>query len=443
MQEEPLFKNLSELNLALRVAHIVEDAVNETIGIPASTLVLAEIEKGRSKKVYSGVDLSKIYQVLGRSKSMGALKGVGLAALLYALYAGGKRAGHKIREWLGRDPEKRGNLPDPYEHLDEPYKYKENNKPDRSRQVSPGYYEPTQSTEKWYQDMEQNKKESRGRKTGIPADFGAAKGFSVGSRPLNQPNQFEETLKMRRKESKKQSDFQRTAQAAGSFSAESIDPIIGGDNLNSDIAGWVNPVRWEQFLSQGAGQYAAAPSPDSAFFDPSGKLSGNKPMEFRPTAYGKDFATYDPIEIKKRRLEQFNTLEPERQAAKSIWRMRQINLLEQHGMIDAETAAKNRELIALAQQTLNPLLGDTVDQLIQENMGGEMFRIPNQEYTQTPLPSQSIDWNKRTNPIDNPLYKGIMDKALNAMNEYEESPLYQDINQMSRTLSPVANTKKK
>lgn len=434
--ENSMFNTATEFNLAMKIANIVDDAVKTKTGISASDLILSDMFYGRRKKIITAGIINTVkaeVQRLLASKAVNAAsipaKIAAMVAAIYGSYALGERMGDKVRQWLHIDTHGE-NMPDPYENISDRRKFDEN-RADRSREVSPGWYEP-EAKDSY---LDRIKMFNAGESSGIPANFGIAPGFSVETSPKK--NNLAESIKQLQESNYLSASINNnkreiTAQS-GNFTSESIDPIQGV-NLNSDVANWVQPTGFEQFLAESAGpwrpggvsSWAASPTPSSAFYDPSGSLGSNKPMEFRPPGAGQDFAVVDPIAYNKGILEAFNQIEPQREAAKSIWRMRQINLLEQNGVISPQEAAKNKQMIIMALQT-NPELGAQVDQIIQNNISGQAFAIPGESNLSSSIPEEQINWEYTgENPLNNPMHRALMDKAMTAVDEYQKSPLYQN-----------------
>lgn len=462
MQKELIpLKSATELDLLIKVSKIVDDAVLEKTGSSASELLVLELlEDDEEKKTVTAAATNpagltaetlefitkEVAKRLGPNTANRLTRSIGFLNLVkkigpYALIGIlGHRGYHKIKELLGLDPYKRGNLPAPYEHIEEPYKFDEVSDPTKSRTVSPGFYEPEQTGEDWYKQLEQGKYLENLSQTGVPAGFGTAPGLVIDSK---NNDEFSSILDQLRRGNFPQNvasnndKRQITAQGAGSFTTETIQPIEGLSP--SKFSSFISPTSWEQFLSQGAGQWAAAPSPDVAFYDPSGTLGRTKPIEIKPPGYGKDFATIDPLAYRKEMLKQFNLLEPQREAAKSVFYFNQINLLEGRGVISPEEANKLRFAIKQLTESKDPNLASQIEFLINNAVKGEAYRLPGQTGVAQTIPGEGIDWETRKDPLENEFHKRMLERATGAMEEYKGTPLYQDIAQRSPLLSKEEN----
>lgn len=459
MQEKPIIlKNATELDLLIKVSKILDDAVLEKSGVTASDLAVYELLPDEENKTVTAAAnpagltaetlefiTKEVAKRLGPSAGgrLGLLKRspkflnlvakIGPYALIGIIL---KRGFNKIEEWLGLDPDKRGNLPAPYEHIKDRYKFDEVSDPSKSREVHPGFYEPEQTGEDWYKQLEQGKYLENLSQTGVPTGFGTAPGLVIDSKNNDEFSSILEQLKKGNLPQYITSDTNKrevTAQGAGSFTTETIQPIEGLSS--SKFSNFISPTSWEQFLSQGAGQWAAAPSPDVAFYDPSGTLGRSKPIEIKPPGYGKDFATIDPLAYRKEMLKQFNVLEPQREAAKSVFYFNQINLLEGRGVISPEEANKLRFAIRQLTKTQDPQLASQIEFLINNAVKGEAYRLPGQKETAQTIPGEGIDWETRRDPLESEFHKRMLEKATGAMEEYKGNPLYQNIVQKSPLLS--------
>ena len=443
MEKQPIFKSATELNLAIKMAKIADDAVSFKTGTSSSDLILNEILDGRKKKTITAGRIDDIIQMAqglihqGKSGSFVFLKIIGIAAMLYGSLAAGKRIANLVRNQLGLDPYNKGNLPDPYENIEEPYKWKEELKPNKTREVYPGYYEPTSHEDQWRQDVEKRKFWDAGQKSGVPAQFGTSPGFYVDKYAPN--NQFSNALDKLKEENYKQASEQedgeiKTAQSAGSFTTKNTEPM--SDNYTSSFKNFISPSNWEQFLSQGAGEWAAAPSPEASFFDTSGALGRNRPMEWKPIGYGQESvqsSMEDMFDYKKSRFDALRGVDPSRRAARSIYLMRLVDVKEQQNVLDPNQAAILRNQIVQLQQEGSPETFEQVSNMIEQGIGGGAFSIPNMQDPTTRQTSFDLEALKK-DPLNNPMHQNLMDHISGSMSEYREEPLYQ------RTIQPSSST---
>jgi len=460
MDEQLMFKTASEYNLAIKMFQIIDDAVKEKTGSTVSDALLSEAIYGRKKKVVFaqnfahniGQTISGIKKVVKFLLKSGKPVVIipAMVAAIYGAYAGTSRIVNYVRELLGLDPNGKGNTPDPYENIEEPYKF-EDNKANRSREVRPGWYEPESSGQQWFQDTEKNKFWNAGEALGIPSQFGIEPGFMVSG--PSKPSKFNDTIQELKTNNQLAMASNKeklivTAQGVGNFTSESIAPIQNM-KLNPDVAGWIQPQGFEQFMSQsvgpwrpeGVGEWAASPSQQSAFYDPSGKLGRDKPVEWKPIGYGDNFLTPEEsfagkIPYMKEKYEAHRSLAPKQIAEGAVWQFRNIDLRQKEGKLTPEHAALMREMVTKSIQMNDPILAAQVEQAIQNADMSGAVSIPNTTSVDRMSPNLVSNEYMMQDPFQrHPEYQKNMENYMNAIGEYQESPLYQGAVQQSPELS--------
>lgn len=436
------FKTTTDLNLAIKIASISIDAIKTYYEIDEKEIKSSNF-KGRV--ITSNNTVWNLLSGFLGDKTSNFLKGslsIGKAlALLSILYSGGKRMATFVTDLINKDPQKIQSLPDPYEYIkrgeDVEYpgnKFKNKHKPDKSRVVGKDFYSDLNRDENWYSDLENKKVKENLNQSGVPAQFGISPGFSVDNRRIKDEAFYDSMRKYNCSERLLKS----FAQSAGSFKSETIDKIQG-PQLSPNSANWINVNSWEQFLSQDPeGKWAATPSPDSSFYDPSRTLGRNEAMRWDPAGYGQDFYSEkigDRLNVAKERLEQFNEPEAERQSAKIIFLNRQVNLREKTGNITPNQAAQLRHMLVLLQKQNNPEVASKIENLVRSAISGGFYTMPGQiDYSG--IPEEQIDWETIENPMDsNEEYQKVLDRSLGLVDKYKENDRYQNILEDSEYLS--------
>ena len=444
MEDKPLFETATEMDLVIKLSNIFDDAILIKTGKTSIEHILKEgNEKGREVVAANIIPPSLLRQIADRGLTRGlalgkwGLYGIGALSAYYIL----RRAINALKD-RGK-AKKESNLPEILKGLDRKgtYKFREQNQPSKYKQVSPGFYDPVATQENWYQQAEGQKFWDARQKHGVPAGFGIDPGFYL-HKPV-EPSAFQNLTEQIRTS---ESDDERVVTAQG-FKDETIDPIKGQEGLNPNIAGWVNLNNWEQFLSQGAldtgkpwgAQWAAAPTPESAFFDPSGAMGRTKAMEWKPVGYGQEFYKGTPDEadlaqFRKERLEAFTGPETYRQAVKAIYLTRLLDLREQEGLMTPDQAAQAREMISVVVQGHYPEKTDEVLNLIEQGLGEGIHEWAGTEGVDR-LDQEQADWESIVNPLEeSEKYQGRLEKAQELMRDYEEGPRHRRLTDSSLVL---------
>lgn len=426
------FKTATELNLAIKIASISIDAVNTYYEKQEKNI---KTSKFNGRVVTAANVWSLLSKLIGNHSTNFIQKTWGLGkalTILAIIYAGGRRMASIIKDLLNKDPYKIESLPDPYEYIKREgveypgNKFKYKHKPDRSRMVDQDFYSDLNRDEPWYDEVQQQKIQQNLGKSGFPIDLGISPGFSAGDSRITDES-FYNSMK---KYNFSKNLMKVVAQSGGSFVSETINKIEG-PQLAPNSANWINVDNWEQFLAQDPeGKWAAAPSMNASFYDPSRTLGRDKAMRWDPLGYGKDFYQEkigDRLNVSQQRLEAFNEPEAQRQAAKIIFLNRQINLREKAGRITPNEAAKLREMLIMLQQQNNPEIAKEIEHLIRSAISGGFYTMPEQ-IDDIGMPSYQIDWETIQDPMDiNPEYQRMIDKSLQLMDKYRKKERYQNI----------------
>ena len=430
------FKSVSELNLAIKMAAIAMDAVQ-------ANEKEVKTSKFKGRVVTSSSVWSTLRGLIGNEAAGIVQKTLGYGgalAIIGIIYAGGRRIGSLIKDIINKDPKQLEFLPDPYEYIKREgveypgYKFKWKHKPDKSRQVAQDFYSELNRYKPWYEKAQEQKTQQILDQSGIPANYGIAPGFGVGDSRIKDTS-FYDSMKKYNCSERLMKVF---AQSRGIFKSETIDKLQG-PKLAPNSQNWIDVNNWEQFLAQDPqGQWAAMPSADASFYDPSRTLGRDKPMRWDPAGYGKDFYQEkigDRLEVAKERLEAFNEPEAQRQAAKIIFLNRQINLREEKGNITPNQAAQLRKMLVLLQEQNNPEVAEEIENLVRSAIAGGFYTMPGQS-DYTGMPEEQINWDNRVDPIEsNPEYRKVLDRSMGLFDQYRENERYQNILGDSEVLS--------
>lgn len=427
------FKTATELNLAIKLASISIDAAQ-------SYYEKQELKNIKTSK-FNGrvVTASNIWSILGGligPQASGFIKntfGITKALTLLAIiYSGGRRMATVVKDWIHNDPNKIESLPDPYEYIKREgveypgNKFKYKHKPDRSRVVGEDFYSDLNRDEPWYDEMQKQKTQEPLERSGIPANFGISPGFGAGDSRIKDES-FYNSMKKYNFSEKLMKVF---AQSGGSFKSETINKMEG-PQLAPNSANWIDVDNWEQFLAQDpGGKWAATPSMNASFYDPSRTLGRNEAIRWDPAGYGKDFYQEkigDRLNVAQERLEAFNEPEAQRQAAKIIFLNRQINLREKAGNITPNQAAQLRQMLVLLQEQNNPEVSEKIENLVRSAISGGFYTMPGQ-IDDIGIPENQIDWETIEDPMErNPEYQKVIDRSLGLMDRYRDKERYQNI----------------
>jgi hypothetical protein len=447
-------KSFADAFLADKIFKIADDALFHAAGehiedaIQNCYMEKMASENVRMKKM--AFNWNSVSGVLGPAKKI-----LGIAALLGLSYVGAQRLWNYIERKMGKDPLNRGNLPDAYEGIRRhgprsEDKFEGEDIPNQSRTVgTPDFYKEESNAEPWNQQSRVYNYWNANKQYGIPPDFGIAPGFGVGGSPTNIEEspfyqQYRERLPMYRRPEYKTEDtlppeFRalsmmddapataqskdenvRMAQSPGSFQSNTLET----PNLEHNFANYIFPKSNEQLLSQGAGKWAFPSDPTSSFYDPTHTMGRDRPMEWKPPGYGQDVAYMNPLELRLRRIQAYNTIQPQMLSFKKLWMQRQIEANVQAGTTTPEQAYM---LFKYLNIDLPPQIAEQIKEL--EAKGQNIPMLPSYLQQTIDINPAEVDWDKPQDPWSNPRRNRLIEQGIRTMNQFRKDPMYRSVSE--------------